>query len=232
MTFGVGIMGKHPSYGDFLSHGVSEQTRAGLDAWLNTSLAPLKDRAGQNWEAAWDNAPMLRFWVGKALAGRTLAGVFMPSRDRVGRRFPLILMVEGTTLSPPVIDPSQDLYKMLEAHLLTLQPGQDAASLIEGLDSTTLPVEPETPEEQRHGPLIWAHHPEGDLEALLQAASPVDHMRAATTRSYWWTPPRAGQSAAIWLAQTGMPDTDSMAWLLAGKPGDQAPGNSNEVKDA
>lgn len=230
MGVNVGIMGKHPGFGDFLCHGLSEQTRSGLDSWITNSLAPIKDQAGEGWEAAWDNAPMLRFWVGRALAGRTIAGIFMPSRDRVGRRFPLILIAEGVDLAPPVIDPSQDLYKTLEAHLLSIQPGSEAKSLLDGFDASVLPVQSETAETQSEGPLIWAHHPEGDLDALLSAARSVDHMRATTTRSYWWSPPRAGQHAAIWLAHSGMPDINSMGWLLAGKPQGGADQQAGEVE--
>ncbi len=215
MGVGVGIMGKHPGFGDFVGHGLSETARAGLDAWLGACLPPLRERMGEAWEAFWDGAPVLRFWIGRALAGRTAAGVIAPSRDRVGRRFPLILMAEGVGLAPPVLDPAQDFYDALEAHLAAMRPGEGAASLLEGLDTDALGPGPEPEAASAEGPTVWAHRAEGELGALLADAAPVDHARAATGRSYWWAP-RGRQGAAIWLAQPGMPGPDAMGWLWGG----------------
>ena len=213
MAVGVGIMGKHPGFGDFVAHGLSEAARTGLDSWLSGCLLPLKERTGDGWEAFWDGAPPIRFWIGRALAGRTLAGVMVASHDRVRRRFPLILMAEGAALPPPVIDPDQAMYEAFEAHLAVMRPGEEAASLLDGLDAP-LP-EAEDAAAKSEGPTVWAHHPDGDLAALLAAAGPVDHARAATGRSYWWAP-RGRQGSAVWLAQPGMPGPDAFGWLLGG----------------
>ena len=75
----------------------------------------------------------------------------------------------------------------------------------------------ETPEDLAQGPIIWAHHPEGDLGALLRSAGPVDAERAMTARSYWWAPATQGRAAA-WLGQTGLPGPEALGWLLGGVP--------------
>jgi type VI secretion system protein ImpM len=211
MSASLGIIGKHPGFGDFLAHGVSETARQGLDTWLTACLPPLRDRLGDGWEAFWDQAPTLRFWVGRALAGRTLAGVLRPSHDRVGRRFPLILVAEGAALPAPVISADQSFHTALEAQLDRMTPGDGARSLLDGFDPALLPP-PETEAALAEGPTVWAQRSDGNLATLLAEAAPVDHARAATVRSYWWTvgPP------AIWLAQPGMPGADAMGWLLGG----------------
>jgi type VI secretion system protein ImpM len=211
MTASLGIIGKHPGFGDFLAHGVSDPARQGLDSWLTACLPPLRDRLGEGWERFWDEAPTLRFFVGRALAGRTLAGVLRPSRDRVGRRFPLILLAEGAALPPPVVDAGQGFHAAMEAHLDRMQPGEGARSLLEGFDPALLPAA-ETEVDLAEGPTVWAQRGDGDLARLLAEAAPVDHARAATARSYWWV---AGPKA-IWLAQPGMPGADAMGWLLGG----------------
>lgn len=213
MQVKIGIMGKHPGFGDFLAHGLSDQTRTGLDTWLSACLPALKEQAGGGWQTLWDNAPTLRFWIGRALAGCTLAGVFVPSRDKVGRLFPLLLLAEGIALQPPTVNAAQDFYEALEAHLSQVKAGQGGSSLLEGL---AIDCDAEPTEAQNEGPVVWAHHPDGDLGALLKAAAPLDHQRAATARSYWWAPSRACHSSAIWLAQAGMPGTEAMGWLLSG----------------
>lgn len=210
----LGILGKHPGFGDFVAHGLTEATRQGLDSWLTGCLPPLRDRLGDGWPGFWDNAPVLRFWIGRAVAGRTLAGVLRTSQDRVGRRFPLLLLAEGAALAPPVLDPGQSFHEALEAHLAQMTPGEGARSLLDGLAPDLLP-RAETDSDLAEGPTLWAQRGDGDLAALLAEAAPVDHARSATQRSYWWTA-RGRADRAIWLAQPGMPGAEAMGWLLGG----------------
>ncbi len=212
MPVTAAVMGKHPGYGDFLRHGLSDAVADGLSRWVDQALFDLREDMGGGWQAFWDGAQDLRFWIGRAVMGCTIAGVLRPSRDRVGRRYPLMLLVEGAGLPPPVLDRSQDLYEGLAAHLDAMAPGQGAEALLEGLVQDW---SGRGEGQAGQGPLIWAHHPEGDLEALLHSACPVDHLHAATARSYWWAPGGEGR-AAVWLAQNGLPAAASLGWLLAG----------------
>jgi type VI secretion system protein ImpM len=217
MTLTVGILGKHPAFGDFLRHGVSDEVAGRITGWIDPTLHALRDQQGDRWEAFWDTARGVRFWIGRAVAGRTLAGVLRPSRDRVGRRYPLVLMAEGVDLPAPVEAPDQAFHAALEAHLDAMRPGEGARSLLAGLDPAALPAAAEPPEALALGPILWAHHPGGDLAALLEAAAPVDRARAQTARSYWWAPGDRGR-AAVWLGQPGLPAPASLGWLLAGLP--------------
>jgi type VI secretion system protein ImpM len=214
MTASLGIFGKHPGFGDFLAHGISEPARQGLDSWLAACLPPLRDRLGDSWESFWDAAPVLRFWIGRALAGRTMAGVMRTSQDRVGRRFPLILLIEGASLPAPIQNPEQAFYHALEGQLSAMTPGDGARSLLDGFDPAGLP-DLETEADLAEGPTVWAQRSDGDLANLLTEAAPVDHARAATARSYWWSE-RGRSGQALWLAQPGMPGADAMGWLLGG----------------
>ena len=106
----IGIFGKHPAFGDFLGAGLSGGLRELLEAWLNRMLPELRALWAGAWEQNWDSAPVLRFWIGAGLSGGVgLRGVMIPSRDRTGRRFPLVVAQAGGP--PPVLDAAQDFYR-------------------------------------------------------------------------------------------------------------------------
>ena len=158
----LGLMGKHPGYGDFLRAGLTNETAEALENWLDKTLSELRDSLGNNWAVFWDHSQDLRFWTGRAVLGCTVAGVLRPSRDRAGRRYPLILAAEAVT-----------------------------------------------------GPTLWAHHPEGNLDALLSSAASVDAERAILNRSYWWAP-GTKERAAVWLGCSDLPTAPALGWLFAG----------------
>lgn len=211
----LGLMGKHPGYGDFLRAGLSEGVEDRLARWLEPALAELRDQLGEGWGPFWDQGQDLRFWIGRAVAGVTLAGILRPSRDKVGRRYPLLLLAEGIDRAPPVEDPDQAIWTLLARHLDRMQPGQGAAALLSGTEAIRLPAEDAA--QLQEGTTLWAHRPDGDLEALLLSAGPVDAGRAALGRSYWWAPARPGL-AAVWLGCDGLPAAPALGWLLAGVP--------------
>ncbi len=208
----VGLIGKHPAYGDFLSAGLSDTVSDGLAGWLDQTLSELRDHMGNDWAAFWDGAQDLRFWIGRAMFGATLAGVLRPSRDRVGRRYPFLLLAEGVDLPAPVVEPDQGLWTRLETCLQQMEPGEGARALLTGI---ALDLPAETAAQRAAGPTIWAHHPEGDLSALLRSAGPVAAERAETARSHFWAPGRPGR-AAIWLSDNGLPSAGAFGWALAG----------------
>ena len=216
----IGLIGKHPGYGDFLRAGLSQTTADALSDWADRTLSDLRDSVGNDWPAFWAGAQSLRFWAGRAVLGRTLAGILRPSQDRVGRRYPLILAAEGAHVPPPMQAEDQSLWAGLESHLDAAQPGQGAKALLDGL---SVAVAPEDAQTTATGPTIWAHHPEGDLDALLRSAAKADPERAMLIRSYWWAPGRSGR-AAVWLGCTGLPNAQALGWLLTGVAATEAGG--------
>lgn len=212
----VGVLGKHPGYGDFVRHGIADETADELTRWIDTTLTEVRDQLKADWADFWDNGQELRFWLGRQVLGQTCIGIFRPSRDRVGRRYPLILMAQGVAVPPPVIDRDQRPWDVLSSQMKRMQPGQGAAALLRGIDSDALFVAPEPDSAASEGPVLWAHHPEGDLDALLASAAPVDHGRAATQRSYWWSTAAPGR-APVWLAHPGLPQGQALAWAIGGE---------------
>jgi len=208
----IGVMGKHPGFGDFVQSGFSKPVHNALQRWLDTTLTQVRETTEGDWTRWWDGTQALRFWIGRDVLGVTLAGVLMPSRDKVGRLYPLILAAENVALPVPQ-GGDQETWEGFEAHMAAMTPGRGGASLLDGL-TMDLPAEDESHHSLGH--TIWAHHPEGDLDALLRAAAKADPARAALRRSYWWS---AGDEThlPVWLGCDGLPNAGALGWLLAGE---------------
>lgn len=91
----IGFFGKLPTHGDFVSSGVGRKLQGALDAWLQSSLQAIQTEFGSQWERRFRSMPSWRFVVERDLWGpATLAGVIVPSLDRVGRNFPLVVAAQ------------------------------------------------------------------------------------------------------------------------------------------
>jgi len=182
----LAVYGKHPAKGDFLEYGLSAALKPALEGWLDSVLAEAKASLGSDWQAVWPAAPMLRFWVGEGIWGAPVAGVMAAAQDRVGRRFPLVLLAlgdAGLSLPPPVIDPDQRWYDAACVHLgAQLRRGDlpGPAALIEDAPQPALT-------DALPGPAdFWAVRPGADVTGLLADIALTDHRRANAGRSYWW----------------------------------------------
>ncbi|WP_051329815.1 type VI secretion system-associated protein TagF [Niveispirillum irakense] len=87
-----GFFGKIPARGDFVSRRLGPGLVRPLDEWLQASIATSRRQMGEAWLPSYLETPIWRFVLGPGVCGETpLAGVLMPSVDRVGRYFPLVL---------------------------------------------------------------------------------------------------------------------------------------------
>ncbi len=86
--------GKMPALGDFFRLNPPPGFVPVWDAWLQAGLLAARAQLGDRWDACYMSAPIWRFSLAAGLAGPApLLGVMMPSVDRVGRQFPLTLVV-------------------------------------------------------------------------------------------------------------------------------------------
>lgn len=91
---GYGAFGKIPSVGDFFRVNAPPGFVSAWDEWLQRCLVSGAHAYGADWDALYMSVPIWRFCLSPGLAGsQSMIGVVMPSVDRVGRRFPLTLMV-------------------------------------------------------------------------------------------------------------------------------------------
>lgn len=89
----VGFFGKLPSHGDFVRRRVADDFVAGWDAWLQRCLAQSRESLGDAWLDTYLTSPVWRFALAPAVCGSAaVAGIVVPSVDRVGRYFPLTVV--------------------------------------------------------------------------------------------------------------------------------------------
>ncbi len=87
-----GFFGKLPSRGDFVGQGLPRAFLAPWEAWVAEAMTASRALLGEDWLAAWMEAPVWRFALpGGACGPDATLGLVLPSVDRVGRTFPLLV---------------------------------------------------------------------------------------------------------------------------------------------
>ena len=104
----LGFYGKIPARGDFVRSGLPHAFVDPWDRWLQQGIATSRAELGDNWIAAWLEAPIWSFAMAPGICGPdAVLGLWMPSVDRVGRHFPL-------TLAATV--PAGDVYQLVQGN--------------------------------------------------------------------------------------------------------------------
>jgi len=104
----TGVYGKLPSHGDFVRRGLPQSFVAPWDEWLQTVVNAARASLGdEEFAALWDAALGWRFRLLPGACGEAaVVGVLLPSRDAVGRRFPVTL----ASLAAPDMGPPDDTW--------------------------------------------------------------------------------------------------------------------------
>lgn len=205
-----GWYGKLPTLGDFASRRLEPAFIEPWDHWLGSSLAAQREQLGEAWLDAYLASPVWRFVLMPGVLEQVpgaLAGVLMPSVDKVGRYFPLTVVKR--------LDHLPHSAQQLEGLLGWLQRVEDLAvdALHEDWDIETLDnalaalPPPVAPAEPTHEALSLA-------EAIASGGAFVDI--AALRR-------RADLAVLLWDALAGTPTADPVAhglsFWLADNPG-------------
>ncbi len=92
---GFGAFGKMPALGDFFRIGTASEMVTPWDTWVQQIMVAARANLTARFEECYMSAPIWRFALAPSVAGaQGVLGVMMPSVDRVGRQFPLTLMVQ------------------------------------------------------------------------------------------------------------------------------------------
>lgn len=87
-----GLFGKLASQGDFVVRRLPPGFVQMWDTWLQEGMRAGYERHGADWLERYLHAPVWRFALSPGVCGvEGVAGVLLPSVDRVGRHFPLTL---------------------------------------------------------------------------------------------------------------------------------------------
>jgi type VI secretion system protein ImpM len=96
-----GWFGKIAPLGDFASRRLPGEWVQSVDGWLSQCMQRSQAALGERWLPAYLGAPVWRFaWGPGVVDGQWWFGVLMPSCDKVGRYFPLV--VAQTRAATPV----------------------------------------------------------------------------------------------------------------------------------
>ena len=214
----IGLFGKIPAKGDFLTRNVPPEVLQFWEGWLEKVVGGAKHHLGGNWHNTYMAAPVWRFWIGDTVFGHPVAGVLSPAVDRVGRQFPITLILSGAggqhPASPLAGDGNEQWYATLDqACLAALAEGfnGDVDALIKQIPMPNGPVQAQA-EDRRQAFFAYG---ESGLGPMLQDVRDHDHQLSTQGRSYWWTAGNAYVGPAI-IALNGMPDAAGFAAMLAG----------------
>lgn len=227
-----GWYGKLPTLGDFASRRLDASFIDPWDAWLAQGIATLREQSGETWLDAYLASPVWRFVLMPGVLGeQAVAGVLMPSVDRVGRYFPLTLAaplpalpgsgaeVEALLnwlhqLDDAAADALHDDWDVdqLEAELARLPLPAMAASTSHapGLEALAAVLAGQT----SHAALPLGSRAE--LSALLAQGAARQWQTATQGLAFWWA--ESNQQAPRSLVSGGLPQGDGFAALLGLAP--------------
>lgn len=89
----IGLYGKLPAHGDFVTRDLPPGFVNIWDEWLQRGLLCSQEELGDNWLNVYLTSPIWRFTLSTGVIDdKSWAGVMIPSVDRVGRYFPFTLL--------------------------------------------------------------------------------------------------------------------------------------------
>ena len=96
----IGIYGKLPAHGDFVTRDLPPAFINIWDEWLQRGMLCSQEELGDNWLDIYLTSPIWRFaFSSGVLDENSWAGIIIPSVDRVGRYFPFTLVAKLPVVS-------------------------------------------------------------------------------------------------------------------------------------
>lgn len=89
--FASGCLGKLPIHGDFIRFNAAGAEVHELDHWIGEGVVNGHHELAGRWDSSFDAAPSARFIYTSPKTKRVVAGMFRPSVDRAGRRYPFLV---------------------------------------------------------------------------------------------------------------------------------------------
>ena len=140
----TGLYGKLPGYGDFLTRNLSSDFVEPWDDWLQFYVSATREQIGENWLDTYLTSPIWRFVMSSGVIDdRNWSGIMMPSVDRVGRYFPVSLVMPFDAHYSPVnyILRQTHWYDEVETLCLTaLEENIDVDELVVACDQVELKI--------------------------------------------------------------------------------------------
>lgn len=210
--------GKLPAKGDFVTRRFSRAFIKGWDDWLQDAILSSREAIGSQWLEVYLTSPIWRFALEAGCCGPlAVAGVLMPSVDKVGRYFPLTI---GLELPAPV-----DLTGLASGARGWYQAVEDLALATLGtefpLEALDRPIplaidvtSPSLIDDRGEVPLIGCQHIALDPSTgLVELGEP--QRLALAGKTLWWTL-GSQRVASCLLVCPSLPPPSSFASMLDG----------------
>lgn len=220
-----GLFGKLTAKRDFIALFAPRPFLDAWEPWMQSGIAASRDTLSSGWQAAFLSAPIWRFWLGPDICGATVAGVFMPSLDGVGRYYPLTLFAyadPGLSIAPPDIDAQNDWYHAAEDYLLTTLDKETSFEQTTGaLDQFPPPAAvassaPQGDMVRVADGTLAAHATDSTLPDLFAALGKANFASIYSAASFWWTI-GGGDYHPLALCCRRMPNPALFASMLTGR---------------
>lgn len=220
----IGLYGKLPAYGDFITRNLPSPFVSSWDEWLQHFISGSQEQMGDDWLDIYLTSPIWHFVLSPGVIDNNMwAGLMMPSVDRVGRYFPVSLITPFASNINPVnfLQEQSEWFGAQEQQCLSALDGSiDADELIEAVSGIPLSISESyeaTFNLGEMGPMLFGLNPDEDS---LSAALPYMYNAALTSGlssfSLWKTSGSQLISPLLFSCQ-GLPPIGSIASMLDGQ---------------
>ncbi|ACV27907.1 type VI secretion system-associated protein TagF [Kangiella koreensis] len=143
----LGCFGKIRNCGDFISRHMPHEIESSFTEWLEEGLAETKERFQQQWLDYFLTSPIWNFVIEEPDSEQVIVGTMMPSMDKVGRYYPLIVLQtinHDAGLNVSLLEEVETLM------LSTLDKGVEQEQFVQALDLLHENSGPEKDQGQRY----------------------------------------------------------------------------------
>ncbi len=223
-----GWYGKMPVLGDFASRRLPQGFVDACDAWLASGVSHSRAQLGERWLDVYLTGPIWRFaWAPGVVPGVEgqpwWLGVMMPSVDKVGRYFPLLIARPAAALPATAegLNALQAWYGHLGAAALgTLRPGATLEDFESALSRAPVAAD------SAYAPPASASLLPGRVRHTLPGASSLltwaqgllvgNVLQGFAGHSLWWPDHAASPDNSLSVSQ-GLPPAQHFSELLEGR---------------
>ena len=220
----IGLHGKLPGYGDFLTRNLPPSFIEVWDQWLQFYISVSRDHLGDAWIDCYLTSPIWRFVLSAGVIDEKIwCGVVMPSVDRVGRCFPFSLLSapQGAQSACDVLLNHQTWFEQLEQFSLAALDEQiDLEQLIRS--SNELPLDlnaycKSTPDLGSPGSFVLALN-EKEVSPLSTAVSHSLDASLASSGSYsFWQTSGSEVVVPSFFSCQGLPPVGGLSAMMDGQ---------------
>ena len=219
----LGVHGKLPHHGDFVSRLLPAEFIAGWDSWLQRAMAVSQELLGHSWLDIYLTSPVWRFVLSAGVVDqRVWAGVMIPSVDRVGRYYPLTLAQPFAASTLPTdlqINHGHWFVELESAALAGLQDGVTIDAFEQVLAQISKPdslVDARSAQWEAGKPLVLLlQQPDQNPLSCLPLLQHSFLLQRFPSYSLWWT---AGSErvSPVCLTSAYLPPAHCFTAMLAG----------------